>query len=86
LEGPGKPGGLKLNWTHQLLVYADNVNALSDNIDNIKKNTKTLIDASKEVGLEVNTEGTKYMLLCCHQNAGQNHYIKIADRCFENVA
>jgi hypothetical protein len=51
--------GLKLNATHQLLVYADDVNPLGDNIDIIKKNTKTLIDASKEVGLEVNTEKTK---------------------------
>jgi hypothetical protein len=50
------------------------------------KNTKTLIAASKEVGLEVNTEKIKYMLLSRHQNAGQNHDIKIADRCFEKVA
>jgi hypothetical protein len=55
--------GLKLNGTHQLLVYADDVNLLGDNIDAIKKNRETLIDASKEVGLEVNTEKTKYMLL-----------------------
>jgi hypothetical protein len=48
--------GLKLNETHQLLVYADDVNLLGDNIDTIKKNMETLIDASKEVGLEVNTE------------------------------
>jgi hypothetical protein len=47
---------------------------------------ETLIDASKEVGLEVNTEKTKYMLLSRHQNAGQNYDIKIASRCFENVA
>jgi hypothetical protein len=26
------------------------------------------------------------MLLSRHQNAGQNHDIKIGDRCFENVA
>jgi hypothetical protein len=50
---------LELNATHQLLVYGDDVNLLSDNIDTIKKNTKTLFDASKEVGLEVNAEKTK---------------------------
>jgi hypothetical protein len=48
--------GLKLNGTHQLLVYADDMNLLGDNIDTIKKNVETIIDASKEVGLEVNTE------------------------------
>jgi hypothetical protein len=64
--------GLKLNGTHQLLAYADDVNLLGDNIDIINKNTETLIDASKEVGLEVNVEKTKYMLVSRDQNAGQN--------------
>jgi hypothetical protein len=41
--------------------------------------------ASKEVGLEVNTEKTKYMLLSYHQTAGQNRDIKTANRSFENV-
>jgi hypothetical protein len=48
------------------------VNLLGDNIDTIRKNTETLIDASKEVGLKINVEKTKCMLLSRHQNAGQN--------------
>jgi hypothetical protein len=59
--------GLKLNGTHQLMAYADNVNLLGDNIDTIKKNAETLSDASKEVGLEINVEKTKNMLLYRHQ-------------------
>jgi hypothetical protein len=47
---------------------------------------QTLIDANKEVCLEVNTEETKYMLLSHHQNAEQNHDISIENRCFKNVA
>jgi hypothetical protein len=72
--------GLKLNGTHHFMAYADDVNLLGDNIDTIKKNTETLIDTSKEVGLEINVEKTKYMLLSCHQNVGQNRDIKIANR------
>jgi ribosomal protein S2 len=41
--------------------------------------------ASKEVSLEVNAEKAKYILLSCHRNAGRNHDVKIAKRCFENV-
>jgi hypothetical protein len=37
---------LKLNGTHQLLAYADDVNLLGDNIGTINKNTESLIDAS----------------------------------------
>jgi hypothetical protein len=51
--------GLKLNETLQLLANADDVNLLVDNIDTIKKNTYTLIDASKELSLEINVEKSK---------------------------
>jgi hypothetical protein len=78
--------GPKLNGTHQLLAYADVVNLLGDNIETIKKDIKTLTDASKEVGLEINLEKTKSMLLSRHQKVGQNRDIKIANRSFENVS
>jgi hypothetical protein len=54
--------GLKLNGTYQLLVYADDVNLLSDNIDTIIKNTETLTYATKDVGLEKNR---KLSICCC---------------------
>jgi hypothetical protein len=63
--------GLKLNGTHQLLTYADDMNLLGDIINTKNKNTESIIDASKKVGLEVNVEKTKYMLLPHYQNAGQ---------------
>jgi hypothetical protein len=41
--------GLKLNGTRQPLFYTDNVNMQGDNIDTIKRNSETFIDASREV-------------------------------------
>jgi hypothetical protein len=53
--------GLILNGTHQVYAYADDVNIVGENIDTIQTNTNALLDASNEVGLEVNPEKTKYM-------------------------
>jgi hypothetical protein len=68
---------MKLNGTHQLLAYADDVNLLGDNIDTIKKNTETLIGNSGEVGLEINVEKTKYMLLSRHHKTSRNRHVEI---------
>jgi nitrous oxide reductase len=70
-----------LNGTHQLLVYADDVNIVTENIDTIQKNTKAVLDTSKEVGLEVNPQNTKYMLVSRCQKAGQRQSIKVLGRC-----
>ena len=64
--------GLKLNGTHQLVVYADDVNILGGSVHTIKKNTEALVVAIKKVCLEVNAGKTKYILMSRDQNAEQN--------------
>ena len=62
--------GLKLNGTHQFLVYADDVNVLGGSIHTVKENVEALIVTSKETGLEVNADKTKYTVVSRDQNAG----------------
>jgi len=62
--------GLKLNGTHQLLVYADDVNILGRSVHTVKENVETLVVASKETGLEVNADTIMYMVMSRDQNAG----------------
>jgi hypothetical protein len=79
--------GLNLNGTHQLLSYADDVNirVVGENIDTIQKNKEAVLDAGKEVGLEVNPEKTKYILRPPYQKTGQRHCIKKANSSFEDM-
>jgi hypothetical protein len=53
--------GVELNGTHHFLFYADNVNIVDEIINTIKKNTEALLDDSKEIGLHIKAEKTKYM-------------------------
>jgi hypothetical protein len=77
--------GLKLNGTHQLLVYANDVNILGGGVHTIKKNTEALIFARKEIGVELNAEKTKYIVMSRNQNAGQNHNIQLDNKSLERV-
>jgi hypothetical protein len=45
--------GLKFNGTHQLLVYADDVNILGGSVHTVKRNTEAVVIASNEDGLEM---------------------------------
>jgi hypothetical protein len=77
---------LELNGTHQLLVNADDVNLLGDSVNTIKESTETLLEASKDIGLEINAEKTKCMIMSRFPNSGQNQNIRIAKESFEKVA
>ena len=54
---------MKLNGTHQLLAYYDDVNILGGSIHTLKENTQALVAATRQIGLEVSADKTKYMVM-----------------------
>ena len=55
------------------MVYADDVNIMGESVHTIRKSIEALLVASKEIGLEVNADKTKYMVMSRDQNAGGSH-------------
>ena len=52
-------------------------------IHTIKKNSEALAVASKEIGLEVNGETTKYVVMAGDRNVGQKHNMKLDNECLK---
>ena len=73
------------NLVETLLAYADDVNILGGSVHTVYKNAETLVAEAKEIGLEVNADKTKYMVVSRDQRAGRNHSVKIDSNSFEGV-
>jgi hypothetical protein len=77
---------LEMNETHQILVYTDDVYLLGDSVNTIKESSETLLQANRDVSLQIDVEKTKYMIMSHHPNSGQNQNIRIANESYEKVA
>ena len=77
--------GLKLNGTHQILAYADDVYILGGSIHTVKVKAEPLVVATKEIGLEVNADKTKYMVMSREETAGLSHTMKVDNSSIERV-
>jgi hypothetical protein len=78
-----KSRSLELIRTFQILVWADDVSILDENLHTIEQLTETPLDASKNVGLEVNREKT--MFISGHQNTGNINNVRTNTKLFKNV-
>jgi len=76
---------LKFNGTHQLLAYADDVNILRERVHTIKKNTEAVVVGGKEIGLDVNADKTKHVVMSRDQSEGRSHSIKTDNSSFERL-
>ena len=76
---------MKLNGTHQLLAYADDVNIMEGSIHTVKENAEALVVATKEIGLEVNANKTKYMVMSQEKTAGLSHTMMVDNSSIERV-
>ena len=77
--------GLKPNGKHQLLTYADDVHILAGSMHTVKENSEALVAATREIGLEVSADKSKYMVMSREQNAGRIQSVRIDNSLSERV-
>jgi len=77
--------GLELNCLRQFLFHADDVSIMGGSIHTVQEKEEVLVMASKKIGIEVNTDKYKYMVIYADQNAGRIHSIKTDNRTFGMV-
>jgi len=58
------------------VACADDVNIFDGSVHTVKENAEALVAATKETGLVVNADKTKYMVMSRDQNAGRSHSMK----------
>jgi len=68
-----------------MIAYADDVNILGRRIHTLKENAEALVAVTRESGLEVSADKTKYMVMSRDLNAGQNHSVRFDNSTFERV-
>jgi hypothetical protein len=58
---------------------------LGGSVHTVKENAEALVVATKEIGLEVNSDKTKYMVMSRERNAGRDDSVKIDNSSIEKV-
>jgi hypothetical protein len=76
---------LEFNGTHQLHICADDDIIPGEDKNKKKENTEALLQASRAIYIEVNSEETKCIVMSRHQNAEQNHNLLFLNKFFENM-
>jgi hypothetical protein len=77
--------GMKLNGTHRLSLYVDDVNILVVIARAVQENAKCLVVVGREYGMEVNGEKTKYMAMSRDQDEGRSLSKKFDNSSFERL-
>jgi len=70
---------------NRYLAYADDVNILAGSVHTVEENAEALVVATKEIGLELNADKTKYIIMSRDQKAGRSHSMKIDNSSIERV-